>query len=132
MPSFAKIYLMGHLGNNPELQTVGKNATPMVRLSLAVNIGWGDNKETSWYKIKCWGKTAEFVASNMAKGEPVFVEGEPTISEWEDKNGNKRTSVDVFCMKIIKLRWEQKAADLYANDTPAAPAPAAEPDDLPF
>jgi single-strand DNA-binding protein len=55
---------------------------------------WG-NKNTSGWNVEVWGDQAEKLKSHLKKGSGVMVMGKMRERLWEDKEGNKRSSVEV-------------------------------------
>lgn len=90
----AKAILIGNLGQEPDCRYTPQG-TFLASTSIGVNDGWGDNKKTYWFKLNCWGKLGENFNKLCQKGTKVIVEGRLKINEWNDKEGNKRTSVEV-------------------------------------
>jgi single-strand DNA-binding protein len=129
MPNHASITLIGHLGKDPE-QRFTQDNKPITSLSLGVSTGYKDRKQTTWWNVTFFGKTAEVAVDMTKKGHAVMVEGEPFLEEYTDKEGNKRTSLKVNGARLVLLESRK--------DEPAtpktAPAPAAVPfdDDIPF
>ncbi len=69
--------------------------------SVAVDYGFGDKKGTNWLRCSLFGKRAEGgLPQYLKKGAQVAISGELRISEYDDKDGNKRTSVDVSVDKL--------------------------------
>jgi len=84
-----KVFLMGHLGQTPELQ-LSKAGKPYARLSLATN-RWqpgGEDSEgqekTDWHSVFVWGPLAERCTDRLKKGALVFVEG--SLTYWQVAN----------------------------------------------
>lgn len=60
---------------------------------------WVDGN--TWFaRCTLWGELAEHAASSISKGTRVIGEGRIQQREWEDKEGNKRTSVEVVLEEI--------------------------------
>ena len=84
--SMNKVFLMGHLGQNPELR-MSKNGKPYARLSVATNrrgpmSDEGTPKEaTDWHSVFVWGPLADRCVQSLQKGALVFVEG--SLSYWQ-------------------------------------------------
>ena len=57
-----------------------------------------------------WGKQAEWLSSNLNKGDTVFVEGKIQYDEWKDDNNSKRTSVSIVASNVQSLSINPKAA----------------------
>jgi len=69
--------------------------------TVAVDYGFGENKGTNWIRCSLFGKRAEGgLPKYLVKGTQVAVSGELKVREYDDKDGNKRTSVDVSVDKL--------------------------------
>jgi single-strand DNA-binding protein len=97
--SFNKITLVGNLGRDPELRYT-QQGVPVCTFSLAINekakSATGDAEErTTWFRITTWNALAETVYRYLGKGREVYVEGRLSVSEFTDRNGVGRYSLDV-------------------------------------
>ncbi|CDO06007.1 single-stranded DNA-binding protein [Mycolicibacterium cosmeticum] len=45
--------------------------------------------------VNCWGRVADGVAGVLFKGDPVVVVGHIYTNEYEDKEGNRRSTIEV-------------------------------------
>jgi len=77
------ITITGYLSKDAETSKTNKGDA-VTRWNVPVNQGWGDNKQTNWFRVSIWGKRADF-AGNSRKGEFVTVTGELTIGEYQGK-----------------------------------------------
>lgn len=69
--------------------------------SVAVDYGFGDNKGTNWIRASLFGKRAEGgLPQYLKQGTQVAISGELRVREYDDKEGNKRTSVEVSVDKL--------------------------------
>jgi single-strand DNA-binding protein len=69
--------------------------------SVAVDYGFGENKGTNWLRCSLFGKRAEGqLPKYLTKGTQVAISGELRIREYDDKDGIKRTSVEVSVDKL--------------------------------
>ena len=94
---YAKQTIVGHLGKDPEMQyTPEGNA--VTKFSVAVNRGYKDKKETDWYNVEVWGKSAEACNQYLNKGSLVLVDGQPQSWEYEGKTYWKLKAFDVVFM----------------------------------
>lgn len=128
--------LTGNLGQDAETRyTTGGDA--VVSFSVAVTSGYGDKQATTWVRCQMWGKRGEAVSQYLTTGQQVGIVGELTAREWEDKNGQKRTSIDVRVNDLTLLgkredtgqqQRQPAMGDQYrrAKDTPER-RPAADP-----
>ena len=86
-----KVQLIGHVGQDPEIRETPQG-TKVADLRLATSRYWRDGEgnrqeETEWHRVVFWGKTAENVATVLAKGRLVYVEGRIQTRSWEDETG---------------------------------------------
>lgn len=111
MPHVNKIILVGNLGRDADLKTVG-NGNEMCRFSMATSEYYttkaGDEKKTTvWHDVVAWGEQAKSCA-RLKKGQEVVVIGSYTSREWKDNNEQKRRSYEVKPF-IVALRVDGEA-----------------------
>ena len=105
--SVNKVILVGRLGRDPETRyTSGGQA--VANFSVATDETYKDKagdrqKRTEWHKIVVWGKQAEIAQQYLKKGSLVFIEGRIQSREWQDKEGQKRTSFEVVASNFRML-----------------------------
>ncbi len=104
MAGVNKAILIGNLGRDPELKYT-QNGQAVTNFSLATSENWTDKsgervERTEWHRIVAWGKTGELCAQYLAKGRTVYVEGRIQTREWEDKEGNKRTTTEINAQTV--------------------------------
>lgn len=91
-----KVFLIGNLTRDPELSETNSGIS-VCRFSVAVNrrrTGDGE-QQTDFFNVTAWRGLAENVARFCKKGNKVAVTGSIQIRQYEDRDGQKRTSVDV-------------------------------------
>ena len=114
--SVNKVILVGRLGRDPETRyTSGGQA--VANFSVATDESYKDRngerqKRTEWHKIVVWGKQAEIAQQYLKKGSLVFIEGRIQSREWQDKEGQKRTSFEIVAnnFRMLGGRAEGMAA----------------------
>lgn len=97
-----KAVLMGRLVADAELRATPQG-TAVCTFTLAVNRSFtkqGEQPQADFIDIVAWGKTAEFVSRYFHKGQLVAVAGRIQTRMWEDKQGNKRKSVEVVAEEV--------------------------------
>lgn len=72
---FHEITMVGYLGKDPTMRFT-PDGTAVTNMSVAVSVGWGENKSTIWFGVSAWGKTAEACNEHLEKGSQVIVTGE--------------------------------------------------------
>lgn len=63
-------------------------------VTVAVNRGRDDNKQTDFYRVTLWESLAEN-AAQLDKGTSVIVIGRMESRDFDDRDGNKRTAWEV-------------------------------------
>jgi single-strand DNA-binding protein len=106
--AFAKVMIIGNLGRDPEMRYT-PSGRPVTEFSVAVSHskpdgsgGWVD-EGTDWYRVTVWGDRAERTAEQFRKGNKVFVEGRFRTREYEAKDGQKRTALEITADNVISL-----------------------------
>lgn len=139
MASLAKVMLIGNLGGDPEMRFT-PSGTPVTSFSIATNRVYtapdGERKqETEWFRVSAWRKQAESCNQFLTKGKLVYVEGSLRTRTWEDRDGQRRTTLEVNADRVLFLD-RQPVAPLPGEELPAEPMEAVEdevePEDLPF
>lgn len=90
----ANIQVLGKLGKDVEIKTVGQST--VAQFSLAETVGFGEKKQTIWYDVSIWGKRAESgLVDYLSKGRELLVYGELTTTEHNGKTYLKISANDV-------------------------------------
>jgi single-strand DNA-binding protein len=145
-----RVILTGNLTRDPELRSL-PSGTSVCSLRLAVNTRRKDQSTGEWvdkpnfFDVTVWGMQGENCAQYLSKGRPVAVDGRLEWREWEDKQGNKRQSVDIIADSVQFLGSRESSenggrftpqSDVPADtgDFESAPvgAPGGTDDDIPF
>lgn len=101
------VQLIGHLGNDPEINNFGENKTK-ARFSIATNDYFfdkdGERKEqTQWHNVVAWGPTAKVAEKYLKKGQEVAILGKLTTREWTDKENKKNYITEIVASEILML-----------------------------
>jgi single-strand DNA-binding protein len=142
-----RVVLTGNLTRDPELRNL-PSGMAVCSLRLACNTrrkdgsgNWVD--KPNYFDVTVWGAQGENCAQYLAKGRPVAVDGRLEWREWEDKDGNKRQSVDIIADSVQFLGSREGGENggrfTPQSDVPAdtgdfvsAPASSNRDDDIPF
>lgn len=117
------ITIAGQLGKDAE-QRFLPNGDAVTSFSVADS--QGRDKPTIWWNCALFGKRAEALTQYLVKGQAVTVTGTVTEREWNDKEGNKRKSMDVRVNDLALQggKREQQEAQSKPAATRTAPKPA--------
>ena len=94
--------IMGRLTADPELRTTPSGVT-VVRFRVAVDRRFqkqGAEKQTDFINVVAWRQNAEFVSRYFQRGSMIAVRGSIRMDNYEDKDGNKRTSFEVVADEV--------------------------------
>ena len=102
-----KMMIIGNLGADPELRyTPGGKAVTNLRVAVNNRHRGQDGEwqeETQWFRVELWEQAAERAAERLRKGHKVFAEGQLRAREWEGKDGQKRTSLEIRFARVQSL-----------------------------
>ncbi|MEW5942035.1 MAG: single-stranded DNA-binding protein [Chloroflexota bacterium] len=134
-----KVMIIGHLGRDPEMRYT-PSGKPVTTFTVAVSRSWnsGDGErhsETEWFNIVAWGNLAETCKQYLTKGQLVYIEGRLQTRHWDDKEGQKRSSVEVVANEMTFLSERRESGANHEAGAPAGEenaAPASSEDEFPF
>ena len=128
MASFNKIIIVGYLGRDPEIRYTPQGDA-FCSFTVATTERRKDNTGemqdvTTWFRVTAWRRTAELANQYLSKGKQVYVEGKLRQSEYTDRDGNRRNSLEVTASEIHFLGTK---GDEGIGGAPATTKPAARP-----
>lgn len=98
-----RVLLMGRLTRDPEMRQTG-NGTAVANFTLAVERDFKDKasgeKQTDFIGVVAWRNTAEFVSKYFQKGRMAVVDGRLQMRDWQDRDGNKRTTAEIVADSV--------------------------------
>lgn len=106
-----KVFLIGNLTKDAEL-TQTSSGISVCRFDLAVGRTYADasgERVTDFFKCTAWRGLAETIGKYCKKGNKVSVIGSVQLRDYEDNNGNKRSTVDIIVSEVEFLT--QKASE---------------------
>jgi single-strand DNA-binding protein len=107
---YSKTIIVGNVGRHAEMRMTpdGKSVT---QFSVAVNIGFGENKKTQWYEVVTWEKQAETCNQYVKKGMKVLCDGALELNQYTAKDGTPKASLRLTAreVKFLSSRDEQAA-----------------------
>ncbi|MEY8441838.1 single-stranded DNA-binding protein [Lactobacillaceae bacterium 24-114] len=94
--------IVGRLTRNPEFRQT-HNGTQVVSFTVAVDStrkGRDNNYLTSFVRVTVWGNRGNFVLDHFMQGDPVSVAGELMLNQYQDRDGNNRSSLEMTADRI--------------------------------
>jgi len=134
------IIIVGNLGRDPEMRyTPGGQAVTNFNVATSRQYTSSDGtqvKETIWFRVSAWGKTAEVTNQYLRKGSKVLVEGRliPDMATggprvWTRQDGSPGASFEVSASTVRFL--SSRSDDEGSYQESEATGPGGE-DDIPF
>jgi single-strand DNA-binding protein len=102
----SNITITGNVVADPEVRVIpsGKSVasfTVVTSKSVKQADGSWENTDTTFWDVKCWGKTAENVVESIRKGHSVIVNGSAVQENWDDKaTGAKRSKISITAWNV--------------------------------
>ena len=126
--------IVGNIVTDPVHKRVGDQE--LVKFRVASNSrrrntdGTWEAGDSLFVTVNCWGRVVAGTSAALVKGDPVIVVGHVYTSEYEDREGNRRSSMEVRatsvgpdlarCIARIDRIRQQPAADASEESEPAS------------
>ena len=103
MSGINKVILVGRLGTDPEVKSLGDNT--VCNFSMATSESWNDksgNKQekTEWHKVVVWGKLVGICGEYLKKGSQAYVEGSLQTRKWDNKEGVTQYTTEINARSV--------------------------------
>ena len=135
-----KVFIVGNLTDDPATRTT-QSGIEVTTVGIAGTNGFGDRKKTDFFRLSFFGARGSAIQKWCHKGDKLTVTGRFNTSEWTDRSGAARKSLEVE-VEDYELCGGRNAPSGEAGHAPshAKAAPASEPvnleddspEDLPF
>jgi single-strand DNA-binding protein len=152
-----RVILTGNLTRDPELRSL-PSGTSVCSMRVAVNTRRKDGQTGEWvdkpnyFSVTVWGAQGDNCARFLSRGRPVAIDGRLEWREWQDRDGNKRESIEIIADAVQFLGSREEGAgngngfqqrsdvpvdtaDFQPAAAPSEPSPspsAGSEDDIPF
>lgn len=116
------VAIMGRLVADPELRTTTQGHS-VCSFRIACDRSYvqqGQQRQADFIDIVAWRQQADFVSKYFQKGSMIVVEGSLQTRQYQDKNGNNRTAVEVVANNISfagAKRQDSQNAPSYEKQT---------------
>ena len=102
-----KVILIGRLGRDPETRFT-PGGTQVCNFTMATDENFKDKsgqwqKRTEWHRIVAWAGLADRCSQILKKGNLAYIEGRLQTREWNDRDGNKRTTTEIVANRMRTL-----------------------------
>ena len=97
-----KIIFQGRFCENPELKQT-QSGVSVSSFTLAVDRDFKNQsgeRETDFILVVAWKSVAEFIVNHFSRGDMAIVSGRLQSRRWEDRDGNKRTAIEIVSENI--------------------------------
>ena len=128
--SINRVYVTGNLTRDPELRAT-QSGSQVLSFGIAVNDRRKNQQTGEWEDypnfVDCtmFGTRAEKIASYLAKGSKVAIEGKLRYSSWE-RDGERRSKLEVIVDEIeFMSRRDEQGGAVISTPVPAPVRPAA-------
>lgn len=117
------VAIMGRLVADPELRTT-QNGTNVCSFRIACDrnfVQQGQERQADFIDIVAWRQSADFICKYFSKGSLIAVEGSLQTRQYQDKQGNKRTAVEVVANSVSFAGASRKPGGKPVDDGGEAP-----------
>ena len=139
---YQRIEIIGNLGKEPEMKYT-PSGQPVTSFSVATSrqytAGNGEQvKETIWFRVSTWGKTAEACNTYLKKGAKVLIEGRLTPDKetggpriWKKQDGSSGSSFEVTA-STVRFLSKNEHGDTMTEAAQELGGQLPPEDDIPF
>ncbi len=149
MAGVNKVILIGNLGSDPEVRHLSSGSV-VANFNIATSESYTNKSgervtQTEWHRIELWDGLAKIAEQYLKKGNSVYIEGKLKTENWQDSDGNNRTTTRIRAINMTMLgsrnsdSGDQNAESEQPSSQPSTQADQAasvqqddETDDLPF
>ena len=89
-----RLVFQGRLVRDPELRTT-QSGVSVASFTVAWSEKYKETETKCFLPCTAWRATGEFVSKYFTKGQEINVTGKLQTREWEDKEGNKRSTIEL-------------------------------------
>lgn len=106
--SINRVILVGNLTRDPELRNL-PSGMAVLSIRLAVNTRRKDGQSGEWmdepnyFNVTIFGNRGEALSRFLSRGSRIGVDGRLRWREWQDKDGNKRESIEIVADDVQML-----------------------------
>ena len=125
-----KVFLIGNLTRDPELSKTPSGVS-VCKFSIAVNRRTNGDPKTDFYNITVWRGLGETVAKYAKKGNKIAVCGNIELRDYEDREGHKRTAIDIIAQDVEFLTPKSEQTEEKPSSR-LMPEPVDYESDIPF
>ncbi|MCC0740546.1 single-stranded DNA-binding protein [Clostridioides sp. ZZV14-5902] len=126
------VALVGRLTKDPELKYLPGSGIAVTTFTIAIDRDYkkkDGTKETDFIPIEVMGKTAEYCANYIAKGDLVALQGSIRVNNYQTQEGEKKVFTKVNTNSIKRLaasnkevekeyKFEPEAVDVFDDELP--------------
>jgi single-strand DNA-binding protein len=107
MAGVNKVILIGNLGSDPEVRHLS-NGSVVANFNIATSESYTNRNgervtQTEWHRIELWDGLAKVAEQYLKKGNSVYIEGKLKTENWQDNDGNNRTTTRIRGLSMTML-----------------------------
>lgn len=107
MAGVNKVILIGNLGSDPEVRHLSSGSV-VANFNIATSESYTNKNgervtQTEWHRIELWDGLAKVAEQYLKKGQSVYIEGRIKTENWQDNDGNNRTTTRIRGLNMTML-----------------------------
>jgi len=124
MAGVNKVILIGNLGSDPEVRHLSSGSV-VANFNIATSESYTNKNgervtQTEWHRIELWDGLAKVAEQYLKKGQSVYIEGKLKTENWQDNDGNNRTTTRIRGLNMTMLGG--RSTEQSGSDSQQAPA----------
>ena len=101
------VVISGRLTKDPETR-VTQSGKKMLTVDIARDKVFKENKKTLYFRVVCFGQSAEFLERYAGQGDLIGVEGELDINVWTDNSNTSHKDWQIQARRVELLSRKGK------------------------
>lgn len=128
------ISIIGYLTADPEKRSTpnGINVTTFTVGVTRSRKNENGDRESDFFRVTAWRATADYCANYLAKGSRVYVRGELTVRQYQGRDGQLRTQLEINAEAVENLTEKKAEVKRTSNQPNLNDFEDISSDDLPF
>lgn len=123
--SVNKVILIGNVGKDPEVRYFENDRAvanfPIATTERGFTTASGQQipERTEWHNLVIWGGLAKVAENYVKKGTQLYIEGKLRTRSWDDKDGVKKYTTEVYVdnLQLLGRKSDNPGGAMQGGDT---------------
>lgn len=100
--SYQNTIIIGNVGGEVTTRFT-QSGKQVANFNVAVDEKFGEETQTTWFRVMAWEKLAEIASDHIVKGQLLLVEGRVAAEKWTDQQGSTQVALRITANNLRML-----------------------------